>query len=108
MTIDAMPMNHTIIDLIIPNLLKAQEETYTQKKQAILNAKLAEQKEAAKLAHDAYLDAAPAFGGKAGTFESNRERWMSRIAEKQAGMKISAEEIKRRMGQGHRQQSGGF
>lgn len=101
MTIDAMPLNHSIIDLIIPNLLKAQEETYEQKKQAILNAKLAEQKEAAKLAYDAYLDAAPAFGGKAGTFESNRERWMSRIAEKQAGMRISAEEIKRRMGIGH-------
>ena len=99
--IDAMPPNHWIIDLIIPNLLNDQEETYQQKKNAIERRMLAEKQEAAKKAMDAYLDAGPAFGGKAGTHESNREAWMQRIAEKQAGMTISAEEIKRRMGTGH-------
>lgn len=103
MIIDAMPMTHWIIDLIIPNLLKAQEETYQQKKIAIQNRMVAEKQAAAKVAFDAYLDSGPAFGGKAGTHESNREAWMKKILEKQAGMKISAEEIKQMMGTGHRQ-----
>jgi hypothetical protein len=103
MTIDAMPLNHWIIDLIIPNLLKAQEETYTQKKIAIQNRMMAEKQAAAKLAMDAYLSAGPAFGGAAGTYESNREAWTKRLLEKQAGMKLSSQEVKRRMGTGHRQ-----
>lgn len=103
MTIDAMPLNHWIIDLIIPNLLKAQEETYQQKKIAIENRMIAEKQQAAKKSMDAYLDAQPAFGGKAGTYESNREAWMKRILEKQAGMKMSAEGIEKIMGKGHRQ-----
>lgn len=103
MIIDAMPMNHFIIDLIIPNLLKEQEITYQQKKAAIQNRMTAEKRQSEKQAMDAYLDAQPAFGGVAGTYESNREAWMRRIIEKQAGMKLSAEDVKKWMGTGHRQ-----
>jgi hypothetical protein len=103
MFIDAMPLTHWLIDLIIPNLLKEKESTFEQRKTAIQNRMLAERQRAAKQAFDVYLDASPAFGGQAGTFESNREAWMSRLREKQASMRISRDEIVARMGLGHRQ-----
>ena len=103
MIIDAMPLTHWIIDLLVPNLLKEKESTYLQRKNAIDKRMEAERRQAAQQAYDAYLDAAPAFGGAAGTHESNHERWMERIREKQAGMKISRDEIVARMGLGHRQ-----
>lgn len=101
---DAMPLTHWLIDLLIPNLLKEKESTFLQRKTAIENRMLAERQRAAKIAFDCYMDAAPAFGGKAGTHESNRERWMQRIAAKQSGMKISRNQIVARMGLGHSQQ----
>lgn len=103
MIFDAMPLTHWLIDLLIPNLLKEQDSTFLQRKTAIQNRMLAERMRAAKTAYDCYLDAAPAFGGRAGTHESNRERWMARIAEKQAGMKISRDQIVAKMGLGHSQ-----
>lgn len=103
MVIDAMPMNHFIIDLIIPNLLKAQEETYQQKKVAIQNRMMAERVKAAEQSMEAYMAAGPAFGGAAGTYESNREAWLERLMKAQSGMKISAQDIKARFGTGHRQ-----
>jgi hypothetical protein len=103
MTFDAMPLTHWLIDLLIPNLLKEQETTYAQRKVAIQNRMLAERQRANQLALDAYLDAGVAFGNRAGTHESNRERWMQRVQEKQQGMKISRDEIVARMGLGHRQ-----
>jgi len=100
---DAMPLTHWLIDLLVPNLLKEQETTYAQRKVAIQNRMLAERQRANQLALDAYLDAGVAFGNRAGTHESNRERWMQRVQEKQRGMKISRDEIVARMGLGHRQ-----
>jgi hypothetical protein len=100
-TFDAMPLNHYILDLTIPNLLKEQDVTYAQKKAAIENRMRMERERSARIAYDAYMEAGPAFGGAAGSYESNREAWLSRIAEKQAGMKISRDEVVRRMGLGH-------
>jgi len=100
---DAMPLNHYILDLLIPNVMKAADETFTQRKAAIHNRMQAEKQEAAKKSMDAYLAAAPAFGGVAGTYESNREAWAARIAEKQAGMNVSRDDIVKRLGLGHRQ-----
>jgi hypothetical protein len=100
---DAMPLTHWLIDLLVPNLLKEQESTFLQRKTAIQNRMLAERARAAKIAFDCYMDARPAFGGAAGTYESNRERWMQRVQEKQAGMKISRDQIVAKMGLGHRQ-----
>lgn len=101
LTIDAMPLNHYILDLLVPNIIKAQEETYMARKRAILNQMAAERRQSEAQAMEAYLAAGPAFGGKAGTYESNREAWMKRIEEKQAEMKISRDEIVRKMGLGH-------
>ena len=103
MTFDAMPLTHWLIELLIPNLLKEQETTYAQRKVAIQNRMLAERQRANQLALAAYLDAGVAFGNRAGTHESNRERWIERVREKQQGMKISRDEIVARMGLGHRQ-----
>lgn len=103
LSFDAMPLTHWLIELLIPNLMKEKETTYQQRKNAVENRMLAERQRAAKIAFDCYLDAQPAFGGKAGTHESNRERWMQRIKEKQAGMKISRDQIVAKMGLGHMQ-----
>jgi len=103
MKIDAMPLTHWLIDLIIPNLLKDLETTWTQRKAAIRNRLEMQRQRANQLAMEAYLDAGLAFGGRAGTHESNHERWQQRIQEKQAGMKVSRDEIVSQMGLGHRQ-----
>ena len=103
MIIDAMPLAHWVIDLLIPNLMKDLDTTYEQRKNAVRNRLLAEKERAARIAFDAYLGASVAFGNRAGTHESNRERWMQRLHEKQKGMKISRDQIVARMGLGHRQ-----
>lgn len=100
--IDAMPLEFWVLDLLIPNMLKEIDVTYEQKRVALLNRKTAETAAANKLAYDAYLDATPAFGGNDFTGASNREAWMQRIREKQAGMKLSAEDIRKILGKGHR------
>lgn len=101
MIIDAMPLNHFIIDLLIPNLLKEKDSTYAQRKAAIQNRMLAERQRAAQIAFDCYLAATPAFNGAASSHESNHERWMQRVKEKQGGMKISRNQIVAKMGLGH-------
>lgn len=103
MIVDAMPLAHWVIDLLVPNLLKEQDSTYQQRKTAIQNRMLLERERAAKLAYDAYLGAGIAFGNRAGTHESNREAWAARIKEKQFGMKVSRDEIVAKMGLGHAQ-----
>lgn len=106
LTIDAMPLAHWVLDLIIPNIRKALEQTHFQKKQAILARDAAEKEAFRKRATDAYMDASPAWGGKASSKESNREAWMQRLKEKQAGMKFTAEQVQEILGRGHKQLSG--
>lgn len=103
MHIDALELSHWLLDLLIPNLMKEIDVTYTQRKTAIQNRILAERTKANKLAMDAYMDAGPAFHGAAGTHESNRERWAQRVKEKQANMRISRDQIVQKMGLGHMQ-----
>ncbi|MBA0086345.1 MAG: hypothetical protein HRJ53_15295, partial [Acidobacteria bacterium Pan2503] len=79
MKIDAMPLTHWLLDLLVPNLLKEKESTYHQRKAAIEKRMAAERAKANQLAFDAYLDAGLAFGNRAGTHESNREAWEQRI-----------------------------
>ena len=102
MDIDAMPLNHYIIDLLVPNMLKEIDVTFEQKRIALMNRKMAESAEARAKAYDAYLDAAPAWGGKASSKESNREAWMQRLKEKAAGMKLTAQDVEKLLGKGHR------
>jgi hypothetical protein len=103
LVIDAMPLTYWIIDLLIPNVIKAIDETHLQRLTAVKARMEAERNAERQRVIDMYLDATPAFYGVAGTYESNREAWTKRIEEKMAGMKISAEEIKQRMGTRHRQ-----
>lgn len=102
MEIDAMPLNHYIIDLVVPNMLKEIDVTYGQKRQALENRRNAELAQARQKAYDAYMNAGPAFDGKAGTYESNRERWMQKMKEKAAGMTLSAEDVAKILGKSHR------
>lgn len=101
--IDALPLNFYILDLLVPNVRKAREMTHLQKKMAIEARDEAEAVAFRKRANDAYLDAAPAWGGGASSKESNREAWMQRIREKQRGMKLTAEDIRSFLGSGHTQ-----
>lgn len=102
LVIDAMPLNYYILDLIIPNIFKSREMTLEQKKRAIEAREAAEKNQRLQRGYDAYMDATPAFGGVAGTYESNREAWMQRIREKQAGMRVTG----RQFAPGHSQNSG--
>jgi hypothetical protein len=95
---DAMPLNHYIIDLIVPNIIKDLDTTDAQRKQAMLNRQIAEYAAQESRVLEIYKDAQPAFGGKAGTYESNRERWMQKVKEKQAGLKLSAEDMRKILG----------
>lgn len=99
---DAMPLNYYILELTIPNMLKELNLTAEQKRVAMANIKAAETARSNKLAFDAYLDAAPAFGGNAFSKESNREAWMQKLKEKQAGLKLSAEDVKKILGKSHK------
>jgi hypothetical protein len=103
LVIDAMPLAHWVLDLIIPNIKKSLEMTHAQKVLVLKQRREAELAATAKRTMDAYIDASPAWGGGASSKESNRERWMQRLKEKQAGMKISAEQIQELLGKGHRQ-----
>lgn len=102
--IDAMPLNYFILDLIIPNIFKSREMTHEQKTRAIRERMEAEKQARLQRGFDAYVDAAPAFHGAAGTHESNREAWMQRLAEKQKGMRVSG----RQFGTGHTQLKSGI
>jgi hypothetical protein len=103
LVIDAMPLAHWVLDLIIPNIKKSLEMTHAQKVLVLKQRREAELAATEKRTMDAYIDASPAWGGGASSKESNRERWMQRLKEKQAGMKISAEQIQELLGKGHRQ-----
>jgi hypothetical protein len=96
--LDILPLTEPVISTFIPLILKAKEITLAERKR-INEAKAEKEKQdRLKKGHDAYVDASPAFGGVAGTYESNRESWTRKY-----DFPISAEEIKRRMGTGHQQ-----
>jgi hypothetical protein len=106
LVIDAMPLAHWVIDLIVPNMRKSMEMTHLQKVTILKNREEAEKRAFRNKAMDAYVDAAPAWGGGASSKESNREAWMERLKRKQRGMKLSAEDIQGIIGKGHGQISG--
>ena len=101
--IDAMPLAHWVLDLIVPNIRKSLEMTHAQKVQIIKQRDEAEKAAWRNRVRDAYIDAAPAWGGGASSKESNREAWMARLKEKQAGMHFSAEDVRKSLGSGHQQ-----
>jgi len=91
-------LNYRILEELIPKIQEARNITFYQRKKMIEAEMEAEKKERIRIGKDAYMNATPAFGGVAGTYESNREKWT-----KQYEFPISAEQIKARMGTGHRQ-----
>jgi hypothetical protein len=86
------------LDDLVALVFKAREITIVERQRQLLAEVEAEKKESARIAHDAYTNASPAFGGVAGTYESNREKLLERLK-----FPISAEQIKEHMGTGHRQ-----
>jgi hypothetical protein len=107
LTIDAMPLAHWVLDLLIPNIRKSLEMTHAQKLLVIEQRDAAAKEAGRKRAFDAYMDASPAWGGAASSKESNREAWMQRLKAKQRGMKFTAEQVQELLGRGHKQISGG-
>lgn len=99
-------LNFRALEDLIPKIEEARGITFAQRKQIIKDRDEAEKQARLKKGHDAYLDATPAFGGAAGTHESNHEAWMQKISEKQKGFKISYQQITRQMGTGHQQTQG--
>jgi len=91
-------LNYRILEKLLPEIYKARGITFEQRKRIIRDRELAAKKERLRIAHDAYLNAAPAFGGVAGTYESNREKLLERLR-----FPVSAQEIKRWLGTGHKQ-----
>lgn len=87
-------LNYRYLEELIPKIEAARGTTLSQRKKLIQDKMESEKKERIRIGTDAYLDATPAFGGVAGTHESNHEAWMQRIHEKQQGMKLSAEQLK--------------
>jgi hypothetical protein len=96
-------LNFRILEELIPKIHEARNMTIEQRKKIINERLEAEKLERLNRGRDAYLDATPAFGGAASSIESNHEAWMQKIAEKQAGFNVSAQQIKQRMGTGHQQ-----
>lgn len=91
-------LNYRILEELIPKIQAARTMTFYQRRKLIEAEMEAEKKERLRVAHDAYVNASPAFGGVAGTYESNRERLLERLK-----FPISAQEIKRWLGTGHKQ-----
>lgn len=91
-------LNYRILEELIPKIQQARGVTFYQRKMIIKARMEAEEKERLRIGKDAYLDASPAFGGVAGTYESNREAWTRKYE-----FPISAQQVKERMGTGHSQ-----
>lgn len=102
MEVDAMPLAFWVLDLLIPNMMKEIDTTTEQRRVAMANRKAAELAAFRARAMEAYIDATPAFGGNDFSGASNRQAWMQRIKEKQAGLKLSAEDVRKILGKGHK------
>ena len=94
-------LNYNVLTELVPAIFQARAMTFQQKRTFIRRQMEREQREAARIAKDAYLDAGPAFSGNDFDRSVNRERMvrnMSRVADAR-----TAAEVIGRMGRGHKQ-----
>ena len=94
-------LNYNVLTELVPAIFQARSMTFQQKRTFIRRQMEREQREAARIAKDAYLDAGPAFSGNDFDRSVNRERMvrdMSRVADAR-----TAAEVIGRMGRGHKQ-----
>ena len=94
-------LNYNVLTMLVPAIFQARAMTFRQKQTFIRRQMEREQREANRVAKDAYLDAGPAFGGNDFDRSVNRERMirsMSRVADARTAAAVIA-----RMGRGHKQ-----
>jgi hypothetical protein len=83
-------LNYRILEELIPKIDAARGMTFEQRKRQILAEMEAEKRESRRIIADAYRNATPAFGGVAGTYESNRERWTRKYQHKMTAAEAMA------------------
>lgn len=96
--LDILPLTSAVIETFVPLIQRAKLLTIEERKRINAAKDEKEKQDRLKQGHDAYVNASPAFGGVAGTYESNREAWTKKYE-----FPISAQQIKAEMGTGHRQ-----
>jgi hypothetical protein len=82
------PVTFQFLDDLVALVNRSKDLTVEERKQRILAEMQAEKKAAMQLAHDVYTDATPAFGGVAGTYESNREKLLDRL-----NLRLTADQV---------------
>jgi hypothetical protein len=83
-------LNFRILEELIPKIDAARGMTFFQRKKLIQAEMEAEKRESRRIIADAYRNATPAFGGVAGTYESNRERWTRKYQHKMTAAEAMA------------------
>lgn len=99
--IDEFPLTYELCELLVPAMWQARGMTAWERKIVIEAEREKERADADKQVMDAYLNAAPAFGGNDFSGSVNRERMLEKIRAHK--FPISAEEIKAKLGAGHNQ-----
>ena len=84
-----LPLTMQVLDDLVKRVLKVRDMSLEMRRQLIEAQMEAERKESARIAHDAYVDASPAFGGVAGTYTSNREKLLERL-----NLRLTADQVK--------------
>lgn len=93
MEIVPQPVTFQFLDDLVALVNRSKDLTIGERKAQILAELAAEQNAARQLAHDAYVDAAPAFGGVAGTYESNREKTLERLGQQPYQKPLTADQV---------------
>ena len=87
------PVTFQFLDDLVALVNRSKGLTEVQRKQQILAEMEAERNAAMQLAHDAYVDASPAFGGVSGTYTSNREKTLERLHQQPYQKQLTADEV---------------
>lgn len=93
MEIVPQPVTIQLLDDLVALVNRSKNLTEEDRKKMILADMAAERNAANQLAHDAYVNAAPAFGGVSGTYESNREKTLERLGQQPYQKPLTAEEV---------------
>lgn len=87
------PVTLQLLDDLVALVNRSKGLTEVDRKKMMLADMEAERNAANQLAHDAYVSAAPAFGGIAGTYESNREKTLERLGQQPYQKPLTADQV---------------